>query len=87
MEHNARIMPDRDEETGLYTGEYAQDDFLDAIREREGPAGTGDIAKTVGCSHDTAYKRLQALEKEGLVSSQKVGNTLVWTVVTSASSS
>ncbi len=73
-------MPDRDEETGEYTGEYSNKDFLDAISEEGGMAGTGNIADLVGCAHDTAYKRLQQMEEKGLISSRKVGNTLLWTV-------
>lgn len=73
-------MPDRDEETGRYTGEYSTEDFLNAINAEGGMAGTGEIADQVGCAHDTAYKRLQRLEKDGLVTSQKVGNTLLWEV-------
>ncbi|QLG50659.1 transcriptional regulator [Natrinema halophilum] len=71
-------MPDRDEESGRYTGEYSTEDFHNAISDKGGMAGTGDIADYVGCAHDTAYKRLQKMEKNGLVSSQKVGNTLLW---------
>jgi len=71
-------MPDRDEETGRYTGEYSTEDFLNAISLEGGMAGTGEIADQVGCAHDTAYKRLQEMEEEGLVSSRKVGNTLLW---------
>ncbi|NIC00247.1 helix-turn-helix domain-containing protein [Halobacterium sp. R2-5] len=73
-------MPDRDEETGRYTGEYSTEDFLNAINLEGGMAGTGEIADQVGCAHDTAYKRLQRMEKDGLVASQRVGNTLIWTV-------
>jgi Mn-dependent DtxR family transcriptional regulator len=72
-------MPYRDEDSGRYTGEYSTEDFLNAISDKEGMAGTGDIADYVGCAHDTAYKRLQQMEKDGLVSSRKVGNTLLWT--------
>ncbi len=71
-------MPDRDEETGKYTGKYSTEDFLDVIIEEGGMAGTGDIADQVGCAHDTAYKRLQEMEEQGLVSCRKVGNTLLW---------
>jgi Mn-dependent DtxR family transcriptional regulator len=72
-------MPDRDEDSGRYTGEYSTEDFLNAISDKEEMAGTGDIADYVGCAHDTAYKRLQQMEKDGLVLSRKVGNTLLWT--------
>lgn len=80
VEWNSRIMPGRDEDTGQYTGQYSTRDFLDAISTEGGMAGTGEIADLVGCAHDTAYKRLQALENEGLVTSQKVGNTLLWVI-------
>ena len=71
-------MSHRDEETGRYTGEYSDEDFLNAIRNEGGMAGTGEIADRVGCAHDTAYKRLKRMEDEDLLSSQKVGNTLLW---------
>lgn len=71
-------MPGRDEKTGRYTGQYSTDDFLNAINAEGGMAGTGEIADHVGCAHDTAYKRLQEIENEGIVSSRKVGNTLLW---------
>lgn len=73
------MMPDRNDETGQYTSEYSTEDFLNAISNEGGIAGTGDIANWVGCAHDTAYKRLQDMEEQGLVSSRKVGNTLLWT--------
>lgn len=78
------LMPDRDDKTGRYTGEYSTEDFLDAITAEDGLAGTGDIADQVGCAHDTAYKRLQRMEKQELVSSKKVGNTLLWSITETA---
>mgnify|MGYP002760962358 FL=1 len=74
-------MSDRDEKTGQYVGEYFTEDFLTAINNEGGAAGTGEIAERVGCAHDTAYKRLQEMEDDGLVSSQKVGNTLLWSKI------
>lgn len=73
-------MPDRDEGTGKYTGTYSIQDFLSAIDEEGGMAGTGEIAQHVACAHDTAYKRLQQIEEDGLVTSKNVGNTLLWTI-------
>ena len=75
---NTDVMTGRDEETGRYTGQYSTDEFLNAISVEGGLAGTGEIADHVGCAHDTAYKRLQEMEEEGLVSSRKVGSTLLW---------
>ena len=71
-------MGERDDKTGQYTDEYPEEEFLDAIRSADQMLGTGEIADAVGCAHDTAYKRLQKLEEEDVLGSQKVGNTIVW---------
>lgn len=71
---------DREEESGKYTISYPDSDFLDAIEELDGMAGTSEIAEKVGCTRRTAYTRLQTLEDAGRVNSRKVGNSLVWIV-------
>ncbi len=71
-------MGERDDKTGKYTDEYPEEAFLDAIRNADQMLGTGEIADAVGCAHDTAYKRLQKIEEDNIVGSQKVGNTIVW---------
>lgn len=73
-------MGERDDDTGQYTDEYPEEAFLDAITNSDQMLGTGEIADSVGCAHDTAYKRLQKLEEEGVIGSQKVGNTIVWSI-------
>lgn len=73
-------MRERDEETGRYSESYNQEDFISAILEADGMMSTGDIARTIGCNHDTAYKRLQRMEIENIVKSEKIGNTLVWRI-------
>lgn len=70
---------DREEESGKYTTSYPDSDFLDAIREQGGMAGTSEIAQNVGCTRRTAYTRLQSLEEEQ-VSNRKVGNSLLWSI-------
>ena len=70
--------PDRDEETGRFTETYPRAEFLDAIREEGGMAGTTDVAERVGVIRETAYKKLQRMEADGEVESRKVGNSLVW---------
>lgn len=84
MKKDTGRLPTKNGETGKFTSEYSQEDFLDAIVSIDGVAGTGDIASEVECSHDTAYKRLQQLEKDSAVKSHKVGNTLVWEVTDDA---
>ena len=68
---------DRDDESGKFTEEYPIEDFIEAIRELDS-AGTSDIADYIGCDRRTAYLKLQALDEENKVESQKVGNALLW---------
>jgi len=68
---------DRDEKSGRYTEEYPEREFIQALEEL-GSAGTTDISNYVGCDRRTAYLKLQSLENKGEVSSQKVGNSLLW---------
>lgn len=68
----------RDDESGRFEEKYPTEDFIGALRDAGGMAGTGEIAGSVGCGHDTAYKRLHQLEERGYVSKRNVGNTLLW---------
>ena len=76
------IVPgkDREDETGKYSTSYPDSDFLNAIQNLDGLAGTSEIAKEVGCTRRTAYTRLKSIEEEGQVVSQKIGNSLVWSL-------
>lgn len=78
-------MPrDRDQDSGEFTDKYTDDEFFDVVNESDGPTGTGEIAKLVGCTRRHALNQLLALEDEGLLRSKNVGNTLVWMVVDGA---
>ena len=73
-------MPtDRDDETGQFREEYPQESFIEAIGEIDS-ATTTKVAEHVGCSYDLAYRRLNALQDEGVVSRVTVGNTFLWLV-------
>ena len=71
-------MSGRNEETGQFSDIYSREAFLDAMPDRGEPISTSEVAERVGCAHDTAYKRLQELEAEDEVTSQKVGTVLLW---------
>ena len=71
--------PERDESSGKFSENYATETFLDVIRAHELPT-TGDVADAVGCNRRTAYVRLNKLQDADKVSSQEVGNALVWSV-------
>lgn len=75
-------MPrDRDEESGKYTDAYSDDDFLQALADEDGIAGTGALADAVGCTSRHALNRLRELEEAGEVTSKDVGRSLVWMLV------
>lgn len=82
MAHVQPVMPgkDRDEESGRYTDTYSDSDFLNAIREVGGSAGTSEIADAVGCTRRNAYNRLTEMDDRGEVTSRKVGGALLWSV-------
>lgn len=69
---------ERDDDSGQYTETYPTEEFLEAIDSADGMAGTQDVADAVGCSYETAYKKLRKLEDAGSVDSQKVANARVW---------
>lgn len=73
---------DRDEETGQFTEEYPPEAFVKAIQDAGGAAGTQEIADAVGCSYETAYKKLRGLEDADELTHQKVGNARLWEVET-----
>ena len=68
----------RDEESGKYTDAYGDDEFLAALEEESGIAGTSDLADAVGCTSRHALNRLRELEEAGEITSKDVGRSLVW---------
>jgi len=75
---NRLIMDrERDEETGKYTTQYQREDFL-RVLDQDDFLSTNDIAESVGCTQNLAYRRLKDLEKEGEVKSTTIGRSLAW---------
>jgi hypothetical protein len=72
------VMPyDERDDRSRFTKSYPDQAFLDAVSERELPS-TADVADAVGCSVDTALKRLRRLEEKQMVASAKRGNANIW---------
>lgn len=74
------MSPERNEESGEYTPSYSDEDFIQALHDLGGTAGTTDVAERVGCVRDSAYRRLNNLSDEGRVERQRIGNSLIWSV-------
>ena len=71
-------MSNQPHEGGRFGEIYTEGDFLSAIESLQ-PAGTREIANTVGCSRQNADYRLREFAEENKVSAKKIGNSLVWT--------
>lgn len=71
---------DRDEETGQFTIEFTDQEFIEAIQDLDKSASTSEVANKLGCDRRTAYLRLKKLEDGDRISSRKVGNSLLWTI-------
>ena len=80
MATDTQSMPgaERDDDSGQYTETYPREDFLDAVGDPSDMTGTQDVADAVGCSYESAYKKLRALADEEVIESKKVANTRVW---------
>ncbi len=69
---------ERSEESGKFTPEFSDRDFLGELSED--PTTTSEVADAVGCNYQTAYVRLKSLRDDGRADSEKYARTLVWTV-------
>lgn len=82
MDRNPNTMTndERDTDTGKFEEKYNDEDFVAAIRDFDGAAGTADVADAVGCPHSTAYYRLDRLRDDGRIDSRRVGNAVLWVI-------
>lgn len=80
MAQDTQAMPgaERDGDSGQYTETYPREAFLEAVGSPGDMTGTQDVADEVGCSYESAYKKLRALADEGVIESRKVANARVW---------
>jgi uncharacterized membrane protein len=60
---------------------YPLDDFVQAVESEGGEATTPEIRTEVGCSPETARRRMKELENNGIVERREIGPTLVWQLV------
>jgi len=70
----------RNDDTGRYTDKYPREDVLGVIEATGGRATTSEVADSLDAARDTIYKKLQALEEEGDVTSRKAGGVRVWSI-------
>lgn len=64
---------------GRYTETVTLDDVHGVFESVEGPVVTsGDVAEALGCSRETARRKLQTLEERDRVASRKTAGRVVW---------
>lgn len=67
------------DDAGRYTESVHTADLLDVFDAVEGPVVTsGDVADRLGCSRETARRRLGDLEKAGRLASRRTAGRVVW---------
>jgi len=71
---------DREEDTGQFTTEYTDEDFIQALEDLNGSASTSEIANMINCDRRTAYLRLKQLEEDDQIGGRKVGNSMLWEI-------
>ncbi|EMA48687.1 putative transcriptional regulator [Halococcus thailandensis JCM 13552] len=70
------------DDTGGNWRKYPLDDFVQAVESSGGEATTPEVTAEVGCSPETARRRMKELEDNGVVERREIGPTLVWLMAT-----
>ena len=68
-----------DPETGQFVSKYGEGAFRGALADL-GETGTAEVAEYVGCTHDTAYKRLNKLAKSEDIDRRRVAGAILWSL-------
>lgn len=83
-ERHLRAMSRDREDSGRYTESVAPADVLGVFETVNGPVVTsGDVAEELGCSRETARRKLRTLEERGRLASRKTAGRVVWWLVNS----
>lgn len=65
--------------SGEFTEAVTQERVLSVFDAVDGPViTTSDVAEILGCSTETARRKLRVLERRGVVDRRKTGRTNVW---------
>lgn len=80
INHTNMTDRDREEDTGQFTTEYTDEDFIQALNDLDGSASTSEIANMISCDRRTAYLRLNQLKEDDQIVGRKVGNSILWEI-------
>lgn len=68
----------RNDESGRYQEVYSDEEILSLLEGTR--LSTSEVAEQLECHRTTAHDRLTELEAEGKITSNQVGNTLIWEI-------
>lgn len=67
------------DDAGRYTESVTEPEVLGVFAAVDGPVVTsGDVAEHLGCSRETARRRLRELEDAGEIASRRTAGRVVW---------
>jgi predicted transcriptional regulator len=72
------VNPERNEKSGQYEASYTDADFVETLDELGGEATSSEVADQIGCVRDSAYRRLNQLAENGVVTKRRAGRTILW---------
>lgn len=72
MAPNDRTDRKRDEETGHWRPQWSDEAILQAVKDVGGFATSGDVHRALGCSYETARRRLKELVEAGELETMEV---------------
>jgi len=76
-------MSDRERaDSGEFTETVTHARVLEVFESVEGPSITStDVAEALGCSDETARRKLEELHQKGIVGRRKTGRTVLWWII------
>lgn len=73
------MVRNRDDESGKYTKEYEDEEFIQAVERLDMPS-TSQVAEEVGCSYTLSYHRLNELKDNNELRRLEIGNSFAWII-------
>jgi len=68
----------RNSDSGQYEEVYSTEEIVGLLQDTR--LGTSEVADRLGCHRTTAHDRLNELERQGIITHDRVGNTHLWSL-------
>ncbi|WP_330633613.1 hypothetical protein [Halocatena halophila] len=72
-------MPREHNESGDFIETVSHEDVIEVFDDYRSPCITsGDVKKSLGCTPETARRKLKELHNEGIVEKRKTAGRIIW---------